>query len=164
MTQNRSGSSKWLEKTVVYIVPTRLYRQCKFDLDLSPCDPKSIGFLLSSWTTYMWSLKLVWQKSVSCPQCFIDKVPNLTLTFDPVTQNLYGSSSYHEQCTYEVWMWWDKNCSLYRVHKESAKDARTHSRTHSLTQPQTKGRISIFQQTLLRGIKVHTCMIWIWYR
>ena len=32
------------------------------DLDLWPCDPKSIGFLISSFTTYMWSLKVIGQK------------------------------------------------------------------------------------------------------
>ena len=40
----------------------------KVDLDLWPRDPKSIGFLLSSCTTYMWSLK-VWKwldKYCSC--------------------------------------------------------------------------------------------------
>ena len=37
-------------KTVVAIVPTRFYVQsAKIDLDLWPRDPKSIGFLLSSW-------------------------------------------------------------------------------------------------------------------
>ena len=45
--------SDWA-KTVVCIVPTRFYRQsAKFDLDLWPLDPKSLGFLLSSWTMYV---------------------------------------------------------------------------------------------------------------
>ena len=34
----------------------------KVDLDLWPRDKKSIGFLLSSWTTYMQSLKVIEQK------------------------------------------------------------------------------------------------------
>ena len=29
----------------------------------------------------------------------MDEVPNLTLTFEPVTQNQYGSSSHDEQLT-----------------------------------------------------------------
>ena len=49
--------SDWA-KTVVAIVSTRSYTQsAKVDLDLWPRDPKSIGFLLSSSTTYMWSWK-----------------------------------------------------------------------------------------------------------
>ena len=34
----------------------------KVDLDLWPRDSKSIGFLLSSSKTYMWTLKVIWQK------------------------------------------------------------------------------------------------------
>ena len=49
--------------TVVCILSTRSYSQsAKVDLDLWPCDPKSIGFLLSSSTTYMWSMKVIGQK------------------------------------------------------------------------------------------------------
>ena len=59
-------------------------------LTFDPVNPKSIGFLLSSSSTYMWGLIVIGQnlQSVSCPQGFIDKVPMLTLTFDPVAQNL----------------------------------------------------------------------------
>ena len=54
--------SDWA-KTVVAIVSTRSYTQsATVDLDLWPRDPKSIGFLLSSSTTYMWSLKVIGQK------------------------------------------------------------------------------------------------------
>ena len=54
--------SDWA-KTVVAIVSTRFYLQsAKVDLDLWPRDPKSIGFLLSSSTTYKWSLKVIGQK------------------------------------------------------------------------------------------------------
>ena len=50
-------------KTVVAIVSTRSYTQsAKVDLDLWPQYPKSIGLLLSSSTTYMWSLKAIGQK------------------------------------------------------------------------------------------------------
>ena len=45
-------------KTAACIVPTRFHTQStKVDLDLWNCDPKPIGSLLSSCTTYMWSLK-----------------------------------------------------------------------------------------------------------
>ena len=59
--------SDWA-KTVVWIVPAKFYRQsAKVDLDLLqvdlwPCDPKSIETLLSLWTSYMWSLKVIGQK------------------------------------------------------------------------------------------------------
>ena len=54
--------SDWA-KTVVAIMPTRFYIQsAKVDLDLWPRDPKSIGFLLSSWQMCMWSLKVIGQK------------------------------------------------------------------------------------------------------
>ena len=47
-------------KTIVCIVFTRSYTlSAKDDLDLWPHDPKSIGFLLSSSTTYRWSLKVI---------------------------------------------------------------------------------------------------------
>ena len=111
--------SDWA-KTEVGIVSTRSYTQsAKVDLDLWPRDPKSIGFLLSSWWMCMWSLKVIGQKlkSLSCPQGLIHRVPKLTLTFDPVTQNQLGSSSHHQQLTCEVWKWLGKNGSLYRVHK-----------------------------------------------
>ena len=50
-------------KTAVCIVSTRSYTQsAKVDFDLWPHDSKSIGFLLSSSTTYMWSLKVIGQK------------------------------------------------------------------------------------------------------
>ena len=50
-------------KTVVCIVPTRFYRlSAKVDLGLWPRDPKSIGFLLSSWWMCKWSLKVIGQK------------------------------------------------------------------------------------------------------
>ena len=53
------SESDWA-KTIVCIVSTRSYTQsAKDDLDLWPHDPKSIGFLLSSSTTYMWSLKVI---------------------------------------------------------------------------------------------------------
>ena len=54
--------SDWA-KTVVAIMSTRSYTQSAIvDLDLWPCDPKSIWFLLLSFTTYMWSLKVIGQK------------------------------------------------------------------------------------------------------
>ena len=54
--------SDWA-KSLVCIVPTSFYwTSVKFDLDLWPREPKSIGFLLSSGTTYMWSLKVIGQK------------------------------------------------------------------------------------------------------
>ena len=53
------SESDWA-KTIVCIVSTTSYTQsAKDDLDLWPHDPKSIGFLLSSSTTYMWSLKVI---------------------------------------------------------------------------------------------------------
>ena len=53
-------------KTVVCNVSTRSYTQSAIvDLDLWPRDQKSIGFRLSSFTTYpMWSLKVIGQKLV----------------------------------------------------------------------------------------------------
>ena len=46
--------------SIACIVPKRFCRQsAKFDIDLWPCEPKSIGFLHSSWITYMWSLKAI---------------------------------------------------------------------------------------------------------
>ena len=72
--------SDW-EKTLVTVVSTRYYTQsAKVDLDLWPCDTKSIGSLLSSSTTYMSWLKVIGQKLKS-------KSAKLTLSFDPVTQN-----------------------------------------------------------------------------
>ena len=62
--------SDWT-KTVGCILPIRSYTQsAKVDLDLWPRDPKSTGFLLSSSTTHMWSLKVIVQKrySLSCRQ------------------------------------------------------------------------------------------------
>ena len=58
-------------KPAACIVPTRFiqrfYRQnAKLYLDLWPRDPKSIGFLLRSSKTSMWSLKVTGQKL--CPQ------------------------------------------------------------------------------------------------
>ena len=141
-------------QTVICILSTRSYTQsAKVDLDLWPCDQNSIGFFLSSSTTYRWSLKVIELKllSVSCPQALFHRVQKLTLTFDPVIPNQLGSSSHHPQLTCEVWKWSDKNCSLYRVHKEGATDARTDSPTHSLTQPPTNGRVTISPPTLLRG-------------
>ena len=53
--------SDWA-KTVVCIVSTRsCLQRAKVDLDLWLCDPKSIGFLLSSWWMCMWSLKGIGQ-------------------------------------------------------------------------------------------------------
>ena len=65
--------SDWA-KTVVSIVSTRSYtRSAKVDLDLWPHDPKLIGFLLSSSTTYMWNLKVIGQKLwlLSCPRGWV---------------------------------------------------------------------------------------------
>ena len=54
--------SDWA-KTVVAIVSTRFYtKSATVDLDLWPCDQKIIVFLLSSCTTYMWSLKVIGQQ------------------------------------------------------------------------------------------------------
>ena len=54
--------SDWA-KTVFTIMSTRSYTQsATVDLDLWPHDPKSIGFLLSSSTTYIWSLKVIRQQ------------------------------------------------------------------------------------------------------
>ena len=56
---------KWLSKNyIVAIVPTR--SSAKVDLDLWPRNPKSIGFPLSSSTTYMWSLKVIGQTLYYC--------------------------------------------------------------------------------------------------
>ena len=53
------SESDW-DKTIVCIMFTRSYTQsAKDDIDLWPLDPKSIGFLLSSSTTCMWSLKVI---------------------------------------------------------------------------------------------------------
>ena len=57
--------SDWA-KTVVSIVPTMSNTMsAKDDHDLWPRDPISIGFLLPSSTTYMWSLKVIGQKLFS---------------------------------------------------------------------------------------------------
>ena len=68
------GVWKWLDincslycahKTLYIVIVTISYTQwqsAKIDLDLWPHYPKSIGFLLSSSTTYMWSLKVIGQK------------------------------------------------------------------------------------------------------
>ena len=63
----------------------------------------------------MQGLKVIGQKlyPLSYPQ-LIHRVPKLTLTFDPLTQN---QSSHHPQLTYEDWKWLGKKCSRYRVHK-----------------------------------------------
>ena len=54
--------SDWA-KTVACIVSTMSYTQsAEIDLDLRPRDQKSIGFLLSSSTTYKWSLNVIEQK------------------------------------------------------------------------------------------------------
>ena len=54
--------SDWA-KTVVCIVSTRSYtHSAKVNLDLWPCYPKSIGFLLSSWWMCKWGLKVIGQK------------------------------------------------------------------------------------------------------
>ena len=54
--------SDWA-KTVVAIKSTGSYTQrATVDLDIWPRNPKSIGFLLSSFTTCMWSLKVIGQK------------------------------------------------------------------------------------------------------
>ena len=77
--------AKFVKKTVVCIMPSRFYKQsAKVDFDLWPCNPKPKGFLLSSSTMCMGSLKVIGQKlySVSCPQGFKHRVPKLTLTFD----------------------------------------------------------------------------------
>ena len=63
-------------------------------------------------------------------------MPKLTLTFGPVTQNHKGSSSYHPQLTCEVWKWFGKNCSRYRVYKVK-RDGPNHQPTHPLTHPTT---------------------------
>ena len=58
---NVKFESDWT-KTVAYILATRSYRytqSAKVDLDLWPCDLKSIGFLLSSSTNYIWSLNVI---------------------------------------------------------------------------------------------------------
>ena len=56
------SESDWA-KTGVGIVSTRSYTQsAKVDIDLWYCDLKLIGSLLSSSTTYMWSLKVIGQK------------------------------------------------------------------------------------------------------
>ena len=67
------SESDWA-KTVVCIVSTRSYTQsAKVDLHLKslfyilPRDPKSIGFLLASSTTYMWSLEVIRQKTSLYP-------------------------------------------------------------------------------------------------
>ena len=81
------SESDWA-KTIVCIVSKRSYtKSAKDDLDLWPHDLKSIGFLLSSSTTYMWTLKVIGLNlySVSCPQGLIHRVPKLTLTFYSVT-------------------------------------------------------------------------------
>ena len=150
--------SDW-EKTVVCIVSTRSYTQsAKFDLDLWPRDPKSIGFLLSSWWMCMWSLKVIGQKlwSLLCPQGLIHRVPKLTLTFDPVTQNQYGSSSHHGKCACEVWKWLGKNCSRYRVHNVKL-DWPTHALTNPLTHSPNHPRTAALLYPLQRcceGIKI----------
>ena len=47
----------------IHILPTRFYRQsAEFDLDLWHHDPKSIGFLFSLSTTYVWCMKVIVQK------------------------------------------------------------------------------------------------------
>ena len=99
----------------------------KVDLDLWPRDPKSIGFLLSSWWMCMWSLKVIGQKlkSLLCPQGLIQRVPKLTLTFDPITQNQLGSSCHHGECACEVWKWLGKNWSRYCVHKVLYKECQS---------------------------------------
>ena len=57
-------------KTLACIVPKMFLDSAKFEIDLWPRDPKSIGLLLLSWTTYMWSLQVIRKKLqfVSCPQ------------------------------------------------------------------------------------------------
>ena len=73
-------------KTVACIMPTIVSQaECRsWPWPFNP-DSKSIGFLLSLPTTYMWSLKVIWQNSVSCPQKVLRAVQKLILTFDPMT-------------------------------------------------------------------------------
>ena len=46
----------------------------------------------------------------------------MTLTYDPMTQKQYGSSSHHPHFTSEVWKWLGYNCSLYHVYKVLYKE------------------------------------------
>ena len=73
---------------LVCIVPTRFY-SAEVDRDLWLHDPKSIGFLLSSSTTYTMKFESDWAKTVVCivPTRFYRQ--GASLTFDPVTQNWY---------------------------------------------------------------------------
>ena len=113
-------------------MPSRFYKQsAKVDFDLWPCNPKPKGFLLSSSTMCMGSLKVIGQKlySVSCPQGFKHRVPKLTLTFDLKSIGFPPSPS-TSAC--EVWRWSGKSCSLYRDHKVK-RDQQTHGLTHEPT-------------------------------
>ena len=149
--------SDWTN-TVVCIVSTRFYTQsAKVDLDLWPCDPKSIVYLLSTSTTYIWSLKVIGLKlqSVSCLKGFVLKMPKLTLTCDPITKinrvlplminNLHVKFKSDRVETVVC---------RYRVHK-AKRDGRTHPLTHSLTHLPIKTlheRPNYYiPQTLLRG-------------
>ena len=90
-------------KTVVCSLSIMSFTQ-SVKVDLWPCDLKSIGFLLSSRTVYMWSLKVIGQKlkSVSCPQGFIAKVDLDLWSRDPKS---IGFPSHHEQLTCKIWNW-----------------------------------------------------------
>ena len=74
-----------------------------------------------------------WAKTVSCLQCFIDKVPNLTLTFDPVPKIYRVPPLIMNNVYIKFESDGAKTVVSILSTRQSAKDARTHSRTHSLT-------------------------------
>ena len=77
-------------------------------------------------------------KPVLWSQGFTGRVSKLTLTFDPMTKNQYGSSSHHQQL--QVWKWLGINCSLYSVDTVSQAEWQSWPWPLSLRPPVTQKR------------------------
>ena len=100
-------------------------KSAKVDLDLWPRDTKSIGFLLSSYTTCMWSLKAIWQKlyhahKVLCTECQswpwpltpwpkMDRVPPLSSTTGMWSLKLIG-----QKLLWNTFYSWGSNFRCFR--------------------------------------------------
>ena len=114
---------KWLGKNCsVYHAQKVLYTETEcqsWHWPLTPPSQKSKGFLLSSSTTCMWSLKVIGQN------CSLNRAHKVLYTEHaecqswpwPLTQNQQASSSHHLRCACEVWKWLAKNCCLNCAYK-----------------------------------------------
>ena len=102
-------------KTVVCIVPTMFYTQsAKVDLDLEPHNPKSIGILFSSSTTYLWSLKWFGVNCIVSTRFYRQRAKVDLGPCDPKSIGFLISSWTTNMLSLKVIQ---ANCSLYRAHK-----------------------------------------------